>query len=346
MQQQPDNDPDAPRELRNPGGRKAFGTAPNLLPILPTFSNHSVWSSPEQFAKHVEGLNPKDAWHQGGWENGDDFAGCSMQEAIKMARSGWPEGAKAVESMRSKIQARFPLQKRQVKYDVAGAFPHIPRAVAGEFKNMRQIDNTLSKKKPIITLFSDMCAAWYIKHQTVGNRAAALAAIIDIIENNGYTCEVISAAITHGYSSHRRKDKNFSATVSVIIKAAGQPVDVARLAFGLGHAGMFRRMVFAEWGRDSENSELGDGLGCVETMYPEDQKAMAEEHKVYYVPSAQDNSKYFKEEETTIMFGVQLLVNHLRKLGCPAFPKWDDEAEKQEKEMQERMKDKKNESWW
>ncbi len=264
----------------------------------------------------------------------------NMETAIKMAREGWKEGAENVENMRRRIEAANPTQKRLKQYSIAGSTPSVPRAVAGNIMNMRVPDEARSRKKPVITLVSNMSASCMVDAEQMTNRAAAVTAIIDKIESSGYSCEVIATATgSNDYRDYGREEgesEGFTTAISVLVKRSDQPVDIVRLAFALGHASMFRRLVFADKGTYAP--ELGCGLGYSnEPQVPKDEDFDIK--GIYILPSANKNGRFFKDEETSMHEGLNFLMLALQKQGCPALAKYNipdpEEEEKRRKEADE-----------
>lgn len=315
--------------------------------ILPGYNYSSVWSSPEKFAQSIEGLNPKDAFCDSGWSKGDtDWYGTpNMETAIKMAREGWKEGAEQVESMRRRIEAANPTQKKLKQHGIAGVTPNVPRAVSGNVMNMRMPDETKTKKRPVITLLSNMSASCMVDAEQMTNRAAAVTAIIDKIEASGYSCEVIATATGSAdyrdYGREEGENVGFTVAISVLVKRSDQPVDIVRLAYALGHASMFRRLVFADKGTFAP--ELGEGLGYSgEPQLPRDENFDLK--SIYVLPSANKKGRFFKDEATSMREGLNFLMLSLQKQGCPAFAKYaipDPEEEEKQREEAERAKKKK-----
>lgn len=291
------------------GGRVRKGNALYLERYVPGMKYSSCWESPESFAKYIEGLNRKGGWHDAGWSEDGDFAGSKcMDDTIGQARYGWPEGAEAASKIRDRVLAENPVRKEPIKYGIAGAFPNVPRAIAGDPMNMRVMDIATTKKKPVITLVSNMSCPWYVSAQTISNRAASIAAVVDQIEAAGYCCEVIAVATSSA-------SKDFKVCTSVMVKPSHQPVDIGRLAFGLGNSGMFRRMVFADWGGDSQCKTLGTGLGhCYDVEPSTDFK----EQNIFFLPEMR-KSDMFETPQKCSTEGVLYLASKLHEQGCPAF---------------------------
>jgi hypothetical protein len=296
---------------------KEIGNAPDLAAFLPRnvrdkatgeWMVRSLWSNPETFASYIKSLHASDAWCDAGWGRGsgdEAFRGTkTMTQALMLAREGWQEGATKVQSLVDRINVAHPMQRRAVRYDVAGAFPCVPRAVAGDPMHMRRLDTVRSRKRPVLTLVSDMSVAAMIEASSLVNRAAVVAAIIDRIENAGFSVEVLALAQTSNYSGQP------SVQVGVRLKDAGQPLDLPRLAYGVGHPSMYRRLAFAQWGHEHCLSELGHGLGHA---YPSKPDAF----DGCYLLLAPDD-EHFQTEKRALDKGLPYLMASLREQGCPA----------------------------
>lgn len=288
------------------------GDAQYLETYFEDASYNSNWESPASLAKHIGSVDKSTVWDDAGWsrEDSEHMGSKNMDETIEMARTGWPEGAKQVSKIREKVLARNPFRKQAVRYGIAGSTPNVPRAVSGNPMNMRMDDQARSLRRPTVTIIAQMGASWYIQPQRISNRAAAVAAIVDQIETAGYSCEVI--AIAASYSGE------FKSVTATMIKQSHHPVDIGRLAFGLGQASMFRRLCFADRGSEPSCREsLGHGLGSTYTIEPREDWMIKH---IYTLPPASVNHYLFEDEEKTATVGVKFLIGYLREQGCPAYP--------------------------
>lgn len=293
-----------------------MGDAAELNEILPAVKHgrqfRSLWSNPETMAADI--LAKGEGWHEDTWTESlgrTSFSGvASMREAVELVRNGWGEGADRAARLRDKINAAHPMGPRMVRHDVAGAFPVVARAVAGNPLNMRRIDSAKLRRRPVVTLISDLCCAHYIDAKVLINRAAVVAAVVDAVEAAGFSCNVV------GYARTQRSDE-LSALAAVSLKQSDQPADIARLAFGLGHSAMLRRLFFAAWSQDKFTEKLGGGLGTVTTFQPSEDLAA---RGIYVVPGPQDCSEKFTSEEKAATIGLAHIVASLTEQGCPAFP--------------------------
>lgn len=268
----------------------------------------SYWTSPEAFARHVEEMDPKKAWCDDCWTEGNPkwYGTDNMEQAVQLAQTGWEEGVLKVEALQKNILVRHPLQLKPVQYGIAGAYPNVARAIAGDPFNMRIPDLAKASKRPVLTLLSDIGTNCGGKAEALLNRAAVVAALVDQIEAAGYSTEVVAFAGVYSWADSTK------VRIYVQVKNSNQPVDIARLAFGLGHPGMFRRLSFAEFGHDSFTEGLGDRLGS----HMDHGKTASD--KVFIVPPIQGTNK-FNTEELAATEGVEYIIDKLKEQGFPPF---------------------------
>ena len=292
-----------------------MGDAPDLAALLGTDTTHlRAFSSPEKLAEHVSAMGK--GWHDSTWdvcaERRRFTQSESMAHAISMARNGWQAGAEQAARLRDKINASNPRGPRVVKFDVAGARAHVPRALAGNPAHMIRNDVTQLKRRPLVALVSDMCVSYDVPAECLINRAATIAAVVDSIEAAGFSCRVVSAAVSQSNS--------VTAAVACTVKDNAAPVDIARIAYGLGHPAMFRRLCFAAWSDHTRTKPLGGGLGYIQSIKP------PRDGETYLLPSAENCCDAFRTETMAAEHGLKFMVDTLRRQGCPAFPATDDAA--------------------
>lgn len=292
-----------------------IGDGLDLEHTFPGQSFLSAWDTPEAFARHIEKIDQNKVWNTDPWtENDPSFYGVSMRDTLKLAKEGWEQGAYRVERLSGLILAASPIIKRPVQYGIVGAVPSVPRAVAGNPLNMKKMESAISRRRPVITLVSDMSANCGTNHTAITNRAAVVCAMIDHIEAAGFATEVITVGLTRGGYGGQ---EGYKVLTSIKIKESTHSVDIKRLAFSLGHVGMFRRMVFADWFNEpSAKAGLGHNLGSV---YKLSLDGLAEKN-VFIIPSAEGNGQLFASEEKATKEGLKYLIDALKKQGCPAFP--------------------------
>lgn len=199
--------------------RQRFESLPELFRFLDT--------TPRKWRQSSSEHKPADrAWDlEAGWEG-----------AMQLARTGWAEGAAAIQEAAMAATGR-PVTDREPHwgFDVAGDLPDVGRFMAGVPDNMRRRRKTVGRA-PIVTIALGVGTSGSTSGLAMANYGAALAALIDRLEAGGRRVELYAiSAVTQG--------KRIA--ISVRLKGAEEPLDLAALAFGVGHPAMLRRIIFA-----------------------------------------------------------------------------------------------------
>lgn len=291
--------------------------SPDLMSLLPVMPNPTqTWhcfTSPEAACDNL--ANMPHAWEDTYSSTEADKVGFtgtdSLQHAFKLCRDGWQDGSERVARLRDKINAQNPIGPRLVKYDVAGAYPIVARHLAGNPLSMRRFDSARLRRKPVLTLINHMGGRFSVPAECFINKCAVVAAIVDAIESAGYSCHVIGIS----QSATEATYSDYLCGVAITIKQPGEQVDISRMAFALGHVGMFRRIVFGTRSTLQANRPLGPGLGSTIDFVP---GTLPE--ATYALPSMNTNHKLFTTEDKAGTEGLAKLISELAAQGCPAFP--------------------------
>lgn len=208
-------------------------------------------STPRKWRKSASEHNEP----QGAWDLNVGWAG-----AMQLAKTGWTEGAAAIQEAAMAATGR-PVTEREPHwgFDVAGDFADVGRFMAGVPDNMRRRRKTVGRA-PIVTIALGVGAPGHVSALAMANYGAALAALIDRLEAGGRRVELYAVSAVGGERSRR-------IAISVRIKAADEPLDLAAIAFGVGHPAMLRRIVFAA--RERAPWEFS-GYGHTVTVEPAD----------------------------------------------------------------------------
>jgi len=163
--------------------------------------------------------------------------GACWEGALNFARHGWTEGRRGLKTAAASLAGEFHPRPPQ-GFDVAGDWLDIPSAVAGDPESWG-IDEEATGRARIITLALPLSASWTVSAQTLQNRGAAIAAIIDGLESEGIRCEI------DAYSIHETHSDCDQAIVMHRVKEAGAHLSLDRLAASIIHPATFRRLHFA-----------------------------------------------------------------------------------------------------
>ena len=271
------------------------------------------WSSMAAWLEALESTEVKNnSWTQSPRVGNERWSGGSWAGAVRLCREGWPEGARRAALLRDKIEARHPIRTQLSTWSVAGAVPSVPRAVGGNPMNMRKPDPSRTNRRPVVTLCAQTNGTAQYDAEEFENRAAIVAAIVDVVEAAGYSTHVIGFAYSSGPGDS-------GCTMAITLKEPGEPADIGRLAFGLGHPALFRRFGFAQYAahRELKSCGWGEGMGSTKPL------SVSKVSDSYVIPGLQDPRMQgaFRSEKGAVEKGLPLMIRALKEQGCPAFPK-------------------------
>ena len=156
-------------------------------------------------------------------------------DLIRLAKFGWPEGLSLM-SQTLQVINNIPATIHRKRYDVAGMYPAISRAVAGNPVAMVRRGQTTEHRRPIVTVRVNRHLSGAINKIIIVNRGAALVSAIDELERTGYSVELLVTDIANAAGQ--------TYTLQFPIKKAGEALDLDRTIFLLAHPGATRRMSF------------------------------------------------------------------------------------------------------
>lgn len=156
--------------------------------------------------------------------------------AVRMAQEGWNEGAAR---MQEALKAFLPLTPRpDVRNDFYGHTPNVPRFCAGAPDSMiRHVKDARQGMGKVLTLYVPVNAMANVSADCMANFGLGVAQYVNQLETDGHRVE-LHGAICSLVSDHR-------VTHTFQLKQAGQYLDLAVIAFAIGHPAMFRRLGFA-----------------------------------------------------------------------------------------------------
>jgi len=174
------------------------------------------------------------------------FAFCgthSHADACTLALHGWAEGLQKMQAALSAVQASNTATGPAPAYllDVAGAYPHAAIAASGDAFCMMAPTPVSERARPILRIATSTALSAAFEPQEVFAYGSGLVAIIDALESTGFSVELQSIRCNVSVNGGSGKDR---LTITTIIKRAGEPLDLERLAFCLGSASFNRRLHF------------------------------------------------------------------------------------------------------
>lgn len=168
--------------------------------------------------------------------------GVGFSEAVELARLGWIEGAnRAQDTICTSFTHKSPAP--DTKVDFYGHMPHVPRYCAGAPDSMlRHTTPPTIGGGRVITLYVSCAIHAEVRAQNAANFGLGVAAYINQLETDGVRVELYA---TSPWDEDRLGKKGWRVSFAVKLKSADQPLDLAVIAFALGHPAMTRRIIFA-----------------------------------------------------------------------------------------------------
>lgn len=188
----------------------------------------------------------------------DDFAGGTMRDAIKFARNGWSDGIELAEQA-AEIIAGDHVQARVTNYSVAGGRVNVGRLLSGDPMHMKLRKRQPSNKS--ITLFVDTVVSAFVDPVAMIIRAAAIAAMVDVLEQNGYSAEIVAVA-----PIDRKAMDGRGVVIATKVKTAGQALNLADVVFALGHPTYLRQLIFSATRQHAVVRDMHSDMGIPREM--------------------------------------------------------------------------------
>lgn len=222
-----------------------------------------------------------DPWEETrtGW-----YGTSSMAETLDLARNGWPEGVEMAQELVDRLIGRHA-QERRRKYSVAGGAVNVGRMLADDPKHM--ISRPRQPGKKVITLFVEASLSSSIEIDNAIIRAAMVAAICDILEMNGYVCEIISVDITRDNDNYRP-----SYQIVTVLKEAGEPLNLNDIVFALGHPSYLRRMCLGAMAVDQRLYNVWRSGGTPHIAFNKNHPT--KKNELYIKPITHENQREIK----------------------------------------------------
>lgn len=307
---------------------KTDGTRAHLAPFLPDIPDNGKpvarlhFDTLADLAALVPEDAPRNAHDTHGWANYEKNKhgnARTMADALRMAREGWREGAERARPLLDRVKVARPTKRSLVRYDVAGAVPSVPRYLAGNLLNMRTFQRSATSQRPVITIVASTAAPWFVEAGTFEGLAVAAMAIVDRLEDTGFRVEIIAGrreSSETGNNNAARKGTGennrlgYRSEMFFRLKAADDALDLDRVAFGIGHPAVHRRILFAAGGIHPDYKDsLGMGQG-----YAVGLSALERPPGTYILPSL---ASLHNDNVTDPVAIFDRAVATLRDQGCP-----------------------------
>lgn len=231
-----------------------------------------------EYVKATEAHNRSmDAWSTSG--DARYFTGTkSMPEAMELATNGWTEGADEITKIIEQINIDRPKARKRT-HGVTGGHVNVGRLLTGHPLHM--VRRPKQPHNKVVTLFLESGARADIEAQSMLLRAACAGAIVDRMEANGYSCEIVVCSNTE--QEYNKTPWTFTCTV----KRASERLNINALAFALGHPSFHRRFRFACVESRSELRAWHNSQGRSTEAF--DRSHPTRPNAEFYIPRIQEN---------------------------------------------------------
>lgn len=187
-------------------------------------------------------------------------------KALKLAKDGWEEG---MDALSDALAAVIPASGRESRWgwSQVGTSVNIGRHLHGHPKSMRSRRKKTMGSAPVLHVACNMTASCMVTGQQMANYGAAIAGLIDRLENSGKRVHLdmfFAIYIPNSGKAFLQTGWN--------VKRASEHVDLAALAFSIAHPASFRRLGFAlmeRTPRDVENSCYGYSADLIRSALPD-----------------------------------------------------------------------------
>lgn len=165
----------------------------------------------------------------------------SLDEALDLAENGYEEGLQAAKMLKDRIDAILKSETYERKYfhDVVGGSVSLPDYVLGVPDHMMNYDIALERHLgKTIEIVAEMGMNCGISTQSIELRGAALLAVIDALENQGFRVDV---TITETVGNHG----NLRMCYRVPLKNGDRSLSPSMISFAITHPAWLRRILFS-----------------------------------------------------------------------------------------------------
>lgn len=201
------------------------------------------------------------------WDLGIGWSG-----AVRLAKHGWPQGATDIyEALR--VRSSPAVGERKLAYAEAGYVPDVGRYLGRDPRHMITRGKELARK-PALELVINAPPSSYVPASCMLNFAKAVSSVVDKLEGEGRQVEIVFTD---------KANCGFNRSMPVLfgwkVKTAGDPLDLAAMAFGMGHPAALRRIGFALMERTPQRFE-NSAYGGPTVLTDKDARLMGYEHAV------------------------------------------------------------------
>jgi hypothetical protein len=204
--------------------------------------------------------------------SGVEYGAETVDAALQIAAEGWkeqrPTASRVMGSVMEYVADRVDLMP-QMMMDVCGASVDMGAYMAGEPECMLSFPIVPQERTDkVLRILLDPGASGTYSSEYLATRAAAVAALLEVLQVLGHSLEIWLASPV--------KDRSIKIHATVTkVNSAGSHVSLDDIMFWCGHPALLRRLVFTHRSMDG----IGDGMGATMKM-PDAVKKVVDPHLV------------------------------------------------------------------
>ena len=170
----------------------------------------------------------------------DWYGGVTWDEACSLATHGWEKGLEEIECYRVELYENIvnTIPTQAIAHDVSGYAVDVGAYLSNDPACFlrRDIVESVAKTR-IVRVVVSLSASASVKPEIIIKRGAMICAMVDAMEQAGYSVEIVGNEHTKSYRA--------TSETNIVLKQSNQPLNVSCLAFCLAHPAMLRRMLFS-----------------------------------------------------------------------------------------------------
>lgn len=185
----------------------------------------------------------------------------NFDEAAKLAREGWVEGANKLSASFKTLDIHSKEVVRELKMSMVGPGTlDMNRYLMGHPESwVTWPEVEIESDRGVVTILYNGTASAGVSAETMFRKGAIVCALIDLLEQAGRRVELILTLCTERLLFRSAKTGNPYINTEILVKAAQDPLDMDRVAFAVAHPSCLRRLGFSLW--EQVDRELRQRIG-------------------------------------------------------------------------------------
>jgi len=170
----------------------------------------------------------------------------TFDEAVNLARRGWPEGAARLNAKLEVLTAHLPVHRKRKEFQMSVVGPGVldmQRYLSGHpepwiaYREVDELD--VAGSGDIVPIVFNLSASCGVGTEEMFKKGSVICTLIDLLERVGKRVELMLVFGSQAsYAGNR-------IVIKVMVKRAQDPMDLDRITFALANSACFRRLGFS-----------------------------------------------------------------------------------------------------